>query len=129
MGNPNGMIIRRTYDNFARGNVPAVLAVFDAAITWHVPGHGPLSGDFTGHDAIADFFRRTMELSGGTFSIDVHNVLAEDDTVVVLITAKAQRNGVSASFPAVHVWQMKSGKATAFREYQGDEQGESRFWS
>jgi hypothetical protein len=70
-----------------------------------------------------------MELSGGTFSIDVHNVLAEDDFVVVLVTVNAQRNGVSASFPEVHVWRMKNGKATAFREYQGDEQQEDRFWS
>jgi ketosteroid isomerase-like protein len=129
MSNPNAVIIRNAYDDFARGNVPAVFAVFDAAITWHVPGHGPLSGDFAGHDAIADFFRRTMELSGGTFRIDVHNVLAENDLVVVLVTVCAQRNGVSTSFPEVHVWEMKNGKATAFREYQGDEQREDRFWS
>jgi uncharacterized protein len=129
MGNSNAVIIRKAYDDFARGNVPDVFAVFDAAITWHVPGHGPLSGDFTGHNAVADFFRRTMELSGETFSIDVHNVLAEDDLVVVLVTVNAQRNGVSASFPEVHVWQMKNGKATTFREYQDDEQREDRFWS
>jgi ketosteroid isomerase-like protein len=129
MGNPNAAIIRKAYDDFARGNISAVFAVFDAAIAWHIPGHGPLSGDFAGHDAIADFFRRTMELSGGSFRIDVHNVLAEGDDVVVLITANAQRKGVSASFPSVHVWQMKNGKAIAFREYQGDEQGEDRFWS
>jgi ketosteroid isomerase-like protein len=129
MSNPNAVIIRKAYDDFACGNVPAVFAVFDAEIAWYIPGHGPLSGNFAGHDAIADFFRRTMELSGGSFRIDVHNVLAEGDIVVVLITANAQRKGVSASFPAVHVWQMKNGKAIAFREYQGDEQGEDRFWS
>jgi uncharacterized protein len=129
MGDKNAAVIRKAYDDFARGNVPAVFAVFDAAITWHVPGHGPLSGNFMGHDAIADFFRRTMELSGGTFSIDVHNVLAEDDLVVVLATVHAQRNGVAASFPEVHVWRLKEGKAISFREYQGDEQREDRFWS
>jgi uncharacterized protein len=63
-----------------------------------------------------------MELSGGTFSMDVHNVLADDDVVAVLVTINAQRNGVSASFPEVHVWQIKNGKMIEFREYQGDEQ-------
>jgi hypothetical protein len=48
-----------------------------ARIAWHVSGHGPLSGDYIGHDQVGDFFRRTMDLSGGVFSIDVHNVLAE----------------------------------------------------
>jgi hypothetical protein len=70
-----------------------------------------------------------MELSAGAFSIDVHNVLADSDLVVALVTVNAQRNGVSASFPEVHVWKMKNGKATEFREYQGDEQREDRFWS
>jgi ketosteroid isomerase-like protein len=129
MGGSNGAIIRKAYEDFAHGNISAVFAAFDAAITWRVPGHSPLSGDLTGHDQIGGFFRRTMELSGGTFSIDVHNVLTDDDLVVVLATVNAQRNGVSASFPEVHVWRMKNGKATGFREYQGDELREDRFWS
>jgi uncharacterized protein len=78
MSEQNAAIIRKGYEDFAQGNIPAVFAVFDPKITWHVPGHGPLSGDYTDHTAIGDFFRRTMELSGGTFRMDVHNVLADD---------------------------------------------------
>jgi ketosteroid isomerase-like protein len=129
MTESNAAIIRETYEDFARGNIPAVFGAFDANITWHVPGHGPLSGDYTGHDQIGGFFQRTMELSGGGFSIDVHNVLAGGDLVVALVNVNAQRNGISASFPEVHVWRVKDGKATEFREYQGDEQREDRFWS
>jgi ketosteroid isomerase-like protein len=129
MSEANAAIIRKAYEDFAHGNIAAVFNVFDAAITWHVPGHGPLSGEFTGHEAIADFFRRTMELSVGTFSIDVHNVLADDDLVVALVTVKARRNGSAASFREVHVWRMKGGKAAEFREYQGEEQREDQFWS
>ncbi len=129
MSETNRAIIRKAYDDFARGNIPAVFAAFDPTITWHVPGHSPLSGDFAGHDQVGGFFQRTLELSGGAFSIDVHHVLADDDLVVALTTVNARRNGVSASFPEVHVWRLKNGKATEFREYQGDEQREDRFWS
>jgi uncharacterized protein len=129
MDESNAVIIREAYEAFARGEIPAVFAAFDTSIIWHIPGHGPLSGDYAGHDQIGGFFQRTMELSGGVFSIDVHNVLAGDDLVVALVTVNAQRNGVSASFPEVHVWRMKNGKAIEFREYQGDEQSEDRFWS
>jgi ketosteroid isomerase-like protein len=129
MGNQNAAIIRKAYQDFEQGNVPAVFETLDASMAWHVPGHSPLSGNYTGHDQIGGFFRRTMQLSGGVFSIDVRNVLAEDDLMVVLVTVKAQRNGISASFPEVHVWRMKGGKAIEFREYQGDEQREDRFWS
>ena len=106
-----------------------MFAVFDPNITWHVPGHGPLLGDYVGHDAIGDFFRRTMELSEGSFSIAVHKVLAEDDVVVALVTVNVQRNAISASFPEVHVWRIEDGKVSEFREYQGDEQREDQFWS
>jgi ketosteroid isomerase-like protein len=103
--------------------------VFDPAIKWHVPGRSPLSGDYTGHEQIGGFFQRTMELSNGVFGIDVHNVLADGEIVVVLATVNAERNGVRASFPEVHVWRMADGKAVEFQEYQGDEQREDRFWS
>ena len=129
MDESNGTIIRKAYVDFAKGDIASVFAALDAAITWHVPGHSPLSGDFTGHDQVEGFFRRTMELSQGAFSIDVRNVLTDDDLVVVLATVSAQRHGVSASFPEVHVWRLRNGKAIEFREYQGDEEREDQFWS
>jgi ketosteroid isomerase-like protein len=122
-------IIRKAYDDFANGNIPAVLAAFDTSITWHVPGHSPLSGDYKGHDEVVGFFKHTMELCGGTFAIEVHHVLAEEDVVVVLVTVKAERNGGSSAFPEVHVWRLANEKITEFREFQGDEQTEDRFWS
>lgn len=129
MSESNAAIVQKAYQDFALGDVPAVFAVFDPNITWHIPGHSRLSGDHKGHEQVGGFFQRTMELSGGLFSIEVHNVLADADVVVVLATVKATRNGVTASFSEVHVWRLKEGKATEFREYQGDEQREDQFWS
>jgi hypothetical protein len=129
MARSNAAIIRKGYEDFAKGDIKGVFAAFDPAITWHVPGHGPLSGDFTGHDQVGAFLRRTVELADGGFSIDVHHVLADGDVVVALTTVNAQRNGQSASFPEVHVWRLRNGMVKEFREYQGDEQREDRFWS
>jgi ketosteroid isomerase-like protein len=75
------------------------------------------------------FFSAQWSFPEGAFRIDVNKVLAEDDFVVVLVTVNAERNGLSASFPEIHVWRMRDGKATEFREYQGDQQREDRFWS
>ena len=125
----NATIVRKAYDDFARGDVPAVLQAFDPAITWHVPGHSPLSGDYKGHDEVFGFFRHTLELSGGIFSMDVHHVLGDGDVVVALVTVKAERNGRAAAFPEIHVWRLVNQKATEFREFQGDERTEDRCWS
>lgn len=125
----NATVIRKAYEDFAKGDVPAVLEAFDPSITWHVPGHSPLSGDYKGYDEVVGFFKHTMERCGGVFRIEVQHVLAGDDVVVALVTIQAERNGKSAAFPEVHVWRLVNAKATQFREFQGDEQTEDLFWS
>ena len=99
----NAELMRRGYDAFARADLPTVFDIFDQDITWHVPGSSPLSGDYKGHGEVGSFFARVMELSGGTFAIDIQDVLAQQDQVVVLCTVSAERHGQSWSSPEVHV--------------------------
>jgi len=125
----NGALIRSAYDAFSRGDVQGAIAAFAEDIFWHVPGRGPLSRDYRGRAEVLGFFGHFRELSGGTFRLQVDHVLAKGDRVVVLCTESARRGGRSWSSPQVHVWTVKDGKATAFCEYAGDQQGEDEFWS
>jgi uncharacterized protein len=125
----NAELIRRAYEAFSRGDIPAVFGILGPDITWHVPGSSPLSGDYKGHDQVGAFFAATMELSGGTFTIDVQDILAQQDQVVVLCTVAAERLGQSWSSPEVHVWRVAGTQAVDFREFQGDQQTEDKFWS
>jgi len=125
----NAALIKGAYDAFSRGDIPGAMATFAEDIFWHVPGRGPLSRDYRGHAEVLAFFGHFMELSGGTFRLQVDDVLAKDDRVVVFCTESAQRGGRSWSAPQVHVWTVKDGKATAFWEYEGDQQGDDEFWS
>jgi hypothetical protein len=59
--------------------ISAVLEAFDKWITWHMPGHSPLSADYNGHDEVIGFFKHTLALCGGIFAIEDHHVLAEED--------------------------------------------------
>jgi uncharacterized protein len=129
MTEQNAELIRRAYDAFARGDTATVFQILGTDITWHVPGSSPLSGDYKGHDQVGGFFAATMELSAGTFGIDIQDILASGDRVVVLCTVAAERLGQSWSSPEVHVWQVTGGQATDFREFQGDERTEDEFWS
>jgi ketosteroid isomerase-like protein len=113
---------RRAYEAFSRGDITAVFGILGPDITWHVPGSSPLSGDYKGHDQVGAFFAATMELSGGTFTIDVHNILAQQDQVVVLCTVAAERLGQSWSSPEVHVWRVAGTQAVDFCEFQGDQE-------
>jgi uncharacterized protein len=125
----NGALIKSAYDAFSRGDVQGAIAAFADDIFWHVPGRGPLSRDYRGRAEVLGFFGHFMELSGGTFRLQVDEVLAKGDRVVVLCTESARRGGRSWSSPQVHVWTVNDGKATVFREYAGDQQAEDEFWS
>jgi ketosteroid isomerase-like protein len=125
----NAALIKSAYDAFSRGDTQSVFAVFADNIVWHVPGRGPLSRDYRGHAEVAGFFEHFMGLSEGTFQLKIDAILADRDRVVVLCTESARRAGRSWSSPQVHVWTVKDGRATAFWEYEGDQQGEDEFWS
>ena len=125
----NAELIGSAYAAFAAGDVPAVLAVLDAEITWHVPGRSPLSGTYRGHQGVLEFFGRCEQLSDGTLRVEADDILALGDRVVALTTVSAQRHGQSWSSPEVHLWYVRHGKAIDFREFQGDEQGEDEFWT
>jgi uncharacterized protein len=73
---------------------------------------------------VLGFFTKSMELSSGTLKVDVDDVVADGDRVVVFSTVSAQRNGRSLSTPEVHCWRLADGKAVEFREFQGDQQSE-----
>jgi ketosteroid isomerase-like protein len=60
-------------------------AAFAKDILWHIPGRGPLSRDYRGHAEVQGFFQHFMELSSGSFRLQVDHILAEGDLVVVLV--------------------------------------------
>lgn len=125
----NAALIISGYEAFSRGDIQSVLAVFAEDISWHVPGRGPLSRDYRGHTELLGFFDHFMRLSDGTFRLQIEEVFAKGDRVVILCTETAQRGSRSWSSPQVHVWTVKDGRAITFREYEGDQQGEDDFWS
>ena len=105
------------------------MAAFTDDILWHVPGRGPLSRDYHGRDEVLGFFGQVNALSGGTFRVQIDELLAKGDRVIVLCTESARRGLTSWSSPQVHAWTMMNGKAAVFHQYQGDQQTEDEFWA
>jgi ketosteroid isomerase-like protein len=125
----NAELIKSAYDAFAVGDVPSVLKTFDPNIIWHVPGRSPLSGVYKGPDGVLDFFGRCQELSNGTLRVAPDEIIGEGDRVIALTTVSAERHGQFWSSPEVHFWTVVDNKAVSFREFQGDQEEEGKFWS
>ena len=129
MTHPNEERTRAGLDAFARGDLAALDDLFADDIDWHVPGRSPLAGDYHGKQEVYGFLAKTQELSGGTFRLEVHDVLASDDHVVVLTIGHAERGGTSFTNPGVQVVHFRDGKLAESWFHPLDQYAVDEFWS
>lgn len=129
MAHPNEDLLRRGYEAFASGDMNTVFEIFDAGIVWHVGGSNQTSGDYHGHQEVMGFFGKLMELSGGSFHLDVHDILADDAHGVVMVTAHAERDGQTLVAKEANVWHLAGGKATEFWALADDQAALDKFFA
>ncbi len=130
MGHPNEDLVRAGYAAFGAGDIESLRETyFDPGIVWHFPGNNPFSGDFEGIDAVIGWLGRSFEASGGTISIELHDVLANDEHAVALAHVTAQRNGKSLDDSGVQLFHVSNGKVTEVWTYSADQAASDAFWS
>lgn len=129
MAHANEELLRSGYEAFAKGDLDTVMGIFDDDITWHVPGHNLIAGDYRGHEDVMGFFAQLHELSAGTFTVEPHDFLANDTHVVVLVREQAKRQGKELNHQEAHIWHVANGKATDFWGASTDQAQADEFWS
>ncbi len=121
MGHPNEQLVRRGYDAFSRGDMQTLRDLFHPDIVWHAPGRNQLSGDHRGVDAVLGYFGRSMELTGGSFSVEVHDVVANDQHAVGLNSVHAERAGKTLDDQNTLVFHVVDGKVTEVWQFAADQ--------
>jgi uncharacterized protein len=129
MAHPNEDLIRRGYEAFGAADMATLGELFADDIKWHVPGNNPLAGDLEGKDAVFQNFARIAEMTGGTFRLEIHDVLANDEHGIALVRTSGQREGKSLTDNAVHVLHIQGGKVVEFWNHPGDQAAVDEFLS
>lgn len=112
-------LVKQAYANFAAGNVPAVLALFDPSIEWRECKGVPFikdDGIYTGPEAVVSkVFMHIPDYFDG-FNIAVSDIFGTDDKVVMMGFYEGINKTTGNSFKAnaTHVWTVKDGKLTHF---------------
>ena len=115
----NVELIKQGDQDFAEGNVEAVLARFHPEIEWNeCKGFQFISGDglFIGPNAIVqNVFAQIPENYEG-FNIDIQELFGSEDKVVMVGHYKGVWKATGKEFKAnaTHVWTVKDEKATHF---------------
>ncbi len=85
-------------------------ALIAADIVWHVPGANRMAGEVRGREALFDWFRRLRDVTGGTFTLEEHDVLGGAEHVIALSLMGAVRDGITVSVPVISVFHYREGR-------------------
>jgi len=89
--------VRRMY----AGN-SAERASIAADITWHVPGHNPVSGDYHRFQEYTELMPSRMA-PPTRWDFEVHGVMVNGEYVVVALSFKGERKGKTVDLRGAHI--------------------------
>jgi ketosteroid isomerase-like protein len=110
-------LIRRGYEAFQRGDLAAFDDILAESCVWHVPGRGQLAGDKKGRKATVEYYASLGELTEGNITVDLHDVLANDEHAIGLHRTSARRGGKSYETTEVIVFHVQGNQVTEAWEH------------
>jgi uncharacterized protein len=109
---PNATLFREGYDAFNRGDMDTIRRLFDNNVIWHVGGRSRFTGDKRGIDETLGFFLQLQQETGGTFKLDVHDIVANDEHAVALVQSHLEKDGTKVDSRGAHAVHIRDGKVT-----------------
>ena len=116
----NVSLITQGYHDFATGNIPGILSIWDENIKWMGAKSFPVFEEGDGivvgaQNVLQQVLAKIPELYDG-FNIDVQAIYGSGDKVVMegFYTGAWKATGKSFRANAVHIWDVKDGKVTRF---------------
>ena len=129
MAHPNEALLRGDYEAFGKGDMDHIRETFTDDIVAHVTGTSPIAGVYEGQDAVFGFFGQLFERSGGTFAVEVHAVLGDDEHGTVWSRQTGQREGRELDSNAVELFHFRDGKISGFWSLAEDQGAVDGFWN
>jgi len=123
LSSPENMtIIQKLYDDFAKGDVPAVLGALDTNVIWNeAEGNALADGNpYIGPDAVLKgVFERVVGNHEyfNVADIQLHEMSNNQVLSTVRYKGKLKKNGAIIDAQAAHFWTLKDGKVIAFQQY------------
>jgi ketosteroid isomerase-like protein len=123
-------LVRRGYAAFSAGDVDTLRSVLASDVVHSVPGTSQISGDHKGVDSVLAFYGQLAELSGGTMTVELENVLSNgSDQVVSIHRSRATRNGQTLDQRESIVFTIRDGKVIELQDFFADIEANDRFWA
>jgi len=123
MAHPDAEVVRRAYAALNRRDIEGFVEEFADDAVWHGSGSQVVGGR-----AIGAMVQQLVQAAEGTLHVELHDVLATDDHVVVLQVTRAERAGRHLADRVVYIFHLRNGKITE-AWFNGDPRVQDEFWS
>jgi uncharacterized protein len=126
---PNAAVVREGFDRFAKGDVLGLLGLFADNAVWQIPGASPMAGTYEGREEIITLLRRTAELTGGTYRVELLWVVADDEHIAAVYRARGDREGRTLDIEQTLLIELRDGLWTEIRAQPLDQAAFDDFWA
>ena len=121
---PNAAIIRAAAEEMARtGDMTSQMGLLADDVVWHEIGS---EEPVRGKQALME--RYSQMPAGGSIHVDTHDVVANDEHCVALVTATATMGGQSLTYRTTEIYHMRDGKITERWAFSDDTERINRFF-
>lgn len=127
---PNAARIRALFAAFGAADLSTIEDTVSEHAVWHFPGRrGKLAGSHRGRAAILQFLMSVPQLTGGTFHLELEDVIANDRNAVALFRGSGARDGKTLDNPTCLRLRIESGRVVELWEFVWDLFAVDDFWS
>jgi ketosteroid isomerase-like protein len=126
--NENRELLEAGYEAFGLGDLATVQSLFAPDAVWHAQRLGRLSGDHEGWGEIAEFFMESVQLTQGTFRLEVQDILTSDERAAVTVRSRAERDDQRLDSYQVHLYRIEDGKVAEIWQFVDDHIKVGNFW-
>ena len=114
----NTTVVDQAYSAFGSGDIAALLSLLHDDVDWVSPRTLPQGGEFHGRPAVAKFFEIVGDSFGRLDAEIERQGEIDGETVAALVRMHGElSNGAPTEWNAAHVFTIRDGKITRFREY------------
>jgi hypothetical protein len=127
---PNAVLVREMFRAFRENDLALLERIVPEHAVWEFPGRrGKIAGRHEGRAGIMGFLMNVMALTGGTFHLDLEDVVAGDQNAVALFRGHAEREGRVLDNPTCLRMRIEAGQIVEIREFVWNLFEVDEFWS
>jgi ketosteroid isomerase-like protein len=121
---PNATLVRDALEKMATGSMSEQADLLADDVEWHEIGRDE---PIRGKEALMARFGEMPE--GGSITLDVHDVLANDDHTVALVTATAKMGEQSLTYRTAEITHIRDGKIAHRWAFSDDTERITKFFA